>query len=143
MNRNVEFLNYIYQNSKMGEDTITQLIKITESEDIKSDLENHLKGYRKILDKCNNKLEELNKESKDLSAWTKITTYLMITMNTMTDKSASHISEMLIQGSTMGVIDITKKLNEYENTMEDIKQIAKELQSIEQTNIDDLKKFIG
>ena len=32
MNADVEFLNYVYQNSQMGIDTLEQLLEITEDE---------------------------------------------------------------------------------------------------------------
>ena len=39
MNANVEFLNYIYQNSQMGVDTLEQLMDITEDEKLQAQLE--------------------------------------------------------------------------------------------------------
>ena len=39
MNANVEFLNYVYQNSQMGVDTLEQLLEITEDEKLQSYLE--------------------------------------------------------------------------------------------------------
>ena len=35
-------------------------------------------------------------------------------MNTLLDSSEQHIAEMMINGTTMGIIDMTKKLNELE-----------------------------
>ena len=39
MNANVEFLNYVYQNSQMGIDTLEQLLEITEDEKLRTYLE--------------------------------------------------------------------------------------------------------
>ena len=143
MDKNIEFLNYIYQNSKMGEVSITEFLKILTNDKMREVLKNQLNEYRKVIYDCDSKLQELNKETKGLSAWTKISTYIMLKMNTMTDKSGTHIAEMMIQGSTMGIIDITKKLSEYDSCMEDIKNIALELKNVEQKNVDELKQFIG
>lgn len=47
----------------------------------------------------------------------------MINLNTLVNKTSSHISEMLIQGSTMGIIDITKRIKEYPNANKEILEV--------------------
>ncbi len=51
MNANAEFLNYVYQNSQMGVDTLEQLLDITEDEKLQAYLKKQLEGYCK-LKKC-------------------------------------------------------------------------------------------
>ena len=46
MNANTELLNFIYQNSQMGVDTVRQLMDITENADFQKLLSEHLEGYR-------------------------------------------------------------------------------------------------
>ena len=48
MNANAEFLNYVYQNSQMGVDTLEQLLDITEDEKLQAYLKKQLEGYRKF-----------------------------------------------------------------------------------------------
>ena len=48
MNADVEFLNYVYQNSQMGIDTLEQLLEITEDEKLQTYLEKQIEGYRKF-----------------------------------------------------------------------------------------------
>ncbi|MNI90281.1 hypothetical protein D3C73_1477860 [compost metagenome] len=52
------------------------------------------------------------------------------------------MAEMLIQGSTMGIIDITKKIKEYKSQDQTILGLANKLLQFEQKNIDELKKFL-
>ncbi len=66
----------------------------------------------------------------------------MINFNTITNKTPSHIAEMLIQGSTMGIIDVTKRLKEYKDVGQDILALADRLLKFEQQNVDELKKFL-
>lgn len=49
-----------------------------------------------------------------------IPNYLMINMQTITDKTPWHISEMLIIGSNKGIIDAIKKLKKYKDAEQDI-----------------------
>ena len=48
MNANAEFLNYVYQNSQMGVDTLEQLLDITEDEKLQAYLKKQLEGYCKF-----------------------------------------------------------------------------------------------
>lgn len=142
MNGNVELLNYIHQNAEMGKDTITQLIGISENEEYKKMLKSQLEEYNAIYDKANKKINDMNKEAKDINAFAKVSTYIMINLKTLMDKSPSHISEMLIQGSTMGIIDITKKLKEYPNADKEILDLANKLLVFEQNNVEECKKYL-
>ena len=56
MNANVEFLNYIYQNSQMGVDTLEQLMDITEDEKLQAQLEKQLKT---VLAQAKDEVSEL------------------------------------------------------------------------------------
>ena len=142
MNSNMEFLNYIYQNAEMGKNTISQLIGMVEDTYFKQRLESQLKEYNEIFDLSNNKIELFQKETKGIGAFSKLSTYLMINFNTITNKTPSHIAEMIIQGSTMGIVDITKKLNEYSAADKDIVALADRLLKLEQQNVDEMKKFL-
>ncbi|WP_300385778.1 hypothetical protein [Clostridium sp.] len=142
MNENVEFLNYIYQNAGMGKDTITQLIGIAKDEEYKKMLESQLKEYNMIHNTADVKIKALNKDAKDINVFSKASTYVMININTLMDKTPSHISEMLIQGSTMGIVDITKNIKKYADADKDILDLANKLLKFEQNNVEECKKYL-
>ena len=120
MDANIEMLNFIYQNAQMGQNTLNQLLKISEDNKFNKLLGSQFDEYKKIFDKSEQILNRLGKEAKDISARQKITVYIMINFEMLKDKSPSHISQMLIQGSTMGIIDITKKIKEYMSADKDV-----------------------
>ena len=142
MNENVELLNYIHQNAKMGISTINKLLDIVEEDEFKKYLESQYNEYKEIFDESDRKLHDIGKEAKGIGDFQKVSTNFMINLNTLTNKSASHISEMMIQGSTMGTIDATKKLNRYKNADNDIRKLASDLLKFEEKNIEELKKFL-
>ncbi len=143
MNGNAELLNYVYQNSQMGIDTTKQLLEITENQEFRKVLEDQTKEYKNINKKVRDALNKNGYDEKGIGELAKVSSYLMINMKTLMDKSASHIADMLIKGSNMGIVEGTKKINEYENEVEkDVIQLMKDLMSIEQKNIDQLKGFL-
>lgn len=143
MNTNIEMLNYIYQNAQMGQDTITQLIKITEeNNDFKELLEKQKNEYKDIFDQCDKYINKMNSEPKGIGKMAEFSTYFMINIKTITDKSPSHISEMLMQGSVMGIIEIRKNLKKYQEADQSILDLGKRLLKIEEHNLDECKKFL-
>ena len=63
-------------------------------------------------------------------------------MNTLLDSSEQHIAEMMINGTTMGIIDMTKKLNELEQPKAKEKEIAEEFIENSQAYIDMWKNYL-
>jgi hypothetical protein len=142
MNGNAELLNFIYQNSQMGVDTIDQLKGIVEDEKFKKQLESQFNEYREIHTAAKNLLNNNGYDEKGISAFDKIKTYLMINMQTLTDKSASHIAEMLIIGSNMGVINCVKNIKKYQDAEQEILDLMKKLLKFEENNVQELKEFL-
>lgn len=142
MNGNAELLNFVYQNSQMGVGTIKQLIGIVEDEEFKKHLESQFKEYKEIHQSAQKSLNENGYDEKGISKLDKIKTYLMINMQTLTDKTPSHISEMLIIGSNMGVINAVKNLKKYKGAESGIVSLMERLLKFEENNIQQLKEFL-
>jgi len=142
MDSNIEFLNYIHQNAEMGKTTINQLLGIVDDILFKQKLESQLREYNEIFDIASKKIEQSQKESKSIGMVSKLKSYVMINISTLTNKTPSHIAEMMIQGSTMGIIDITKNLKEYADADTSITTLGKRLLKFEQENVEEMKKFL-
>lgn len=143
MNANAELLNYVYQNSQMGVDTLQQIIGITDDNALKEYLEKQLEGYEKFHSEARKLLNQNGFDEKGLNTFEKIRTYLMVNMQTMTDTTSSHIAKMLIQGSSMGVIEAIKNIRQYENDVEkNVRKLMEDLKDYEEKNIEKLKEFL-
>ncbi|MDU4751981.1 MAG: hypothetical protein E6X86_13255, partial [Clostridium butyricum] len=73
---------------------------------------------------------------------TKLQSYIMINIQTLMNKTPSHISEMLITGSTMGVIDAIKNTKKYKDADPNILKLMDDLKIFEERNINQLKSFL-
>lgn len=143
MNANAELLNFIYQNSQMGTDTLNQLMDITNDTSFQDFLQKHLEGYEHFRKEARQMLNENGCDEKGLGSFDKIKTYLMVNVQTMKDNSVSNIAGMLINGSTMGIIDAVKKLHQYEKEADrKILRLMEDLQKFEEKNIEELKAYL-
>ena len=142
MNGNAELLNFIYQNSQMGVDTINQLLGIIKEGEFKKQLNSQLSEYQEIQTAARSLLNKNGYDEKGISMLDKIKTYLMINMQTMTDKTPSHVAEMLVIGSNMGVIDAIKNIRKYQEAEQKIITLMEKLLKFEENNIKQLKTFL-
>ena len=111
---NEQLLNSIYQNIQMVLETIPEIRNITTDCDFKAVLaaqeqsyQNQISVTRQRIDTEGYQIQNLNDLLKKYSEW-------MTKLKAMTDRSASHLAEMCIQGYTMGMVEI---IQNYINTV--------------------------
>ena len=143
MDANEELLNFLYQNAQMGAETVEHLLEEAEGEGFRNQLEKEFKEYRGFQQKARQLLEKRDSKQKSIPEMQKMGAKLMIDLKTMTDKSPSHIAEMMIQGSAMGIIDATKKIHRYESEADpEIVALLEELCQREEENARALRRFL-
>lgn len=142
-NKDIKIVNYIMQNCEMGISSLKKLREMLESNEMQQELSEELKSYKSIYDKASRVNENLHGERTPVNMMQKLMAKMGVTMNMMMDKSDSHIAEMLIQGTNVGIIELNKILNsnpDYSN--EEILSILKELLEFEERRINKLKAYL-
>lgn len=145
MDENVELLEYIYQNAKMGETSLTELIRIINGKDnkIKKIVEGELKGYENYVKDCERLMKQYNVEPKENSMMANLSSKMGMNFEMLKDNSDAKIADMLIKGFTMGNVDIEKTINRYEDDAKsDIIKLAKRLLKFGEENIELLKPYL-
>lgn len=142
--REAEMLEKIYKSMKMGSDSMVNLMPSAKDGEFKSLMTAHLDGYEKFASQARTRLLELNGEPKEENVMTKMWASVGMKMNTMMDSTTSHLAEMIIEGSTMGMNDAIKILREYENTdaSETSLKLVKDIIKFEENNIEKMKKYL-
>lgn len=72
----------------------------------------------------------------------KMMTWTGVQMNTMMDKSNSHIAELMAQGNLMGIIEAQKLLNHSPEMEQDTKNILNDFITLQNNNIEKMKQFL-
>ena len=142
MNENEELLNFIYKNSEMGVSTLGKLIDMVGEITFRKQLTDQLAEYRTFENSAKELILKYGAAEKGLSDVDKAKTYFTISMQTMTDKSNSHIAEMLITGSNMGIIESVKNLKKYPAAEKEVRDLLQRLLEFEENNVQRLKEFL-
>ena len=139
----------IYKNMKMGESGLLDLLPKVKDESLRGDLVAHMEGYQRFADEAKTLLDAEHREAKDSGIIAKVSAKVGTAMNTMMDSTASHIAEMMIEGSTMGITDQTRILHELMRTGESkdpnhagVLGLTKDILSFEEAQIEKMKQFL-
>lgn len=136
-----ELLSQIYQNTRMGLTGIENIQEHAGTGAFSDTLMHQKRQYQRIADQAVQMMQENGQTPRDISMMSKLTSDLTASFQAARDPSVSHMAEMMIQGSTMGITRLTKHLNSY-SMYDSAKTLADKLLHAEQNNIDQLRQFL-
>ena len=143
-NNNLDILDEINKGATMGMDAISYVSEKVGDETFSKVLDGEYNKYKDISNRVNNLYDNYSsKEPHETNAMNKMMTWYGIQMNTITDKSNSKISELLMQGTNMGIIEGRRLLNQnQENIATDVKNILNDFVVMQEDSVETLKKYL-
>lgn len=145
MNENEEILEYIYQTSNMGYQSSKDLINSLKGKDnkIKKLVEEIEKNYEKYSKESEKMLNKKDIKAKPIGMMAKAMSKMSVIKEMMSDNSDANIADMLIQGLTMGNLELSKHIDNYEKTADKkIIDMAKSLRKFGEEYIEKLKVYL-
>ena len=137
-------LDEMYRNVKMGADSIVNIMPKVSDKALREELTAQLEKYGAYSHKIEQILYSDGSAPKEEGVMTKLGAKVGMAMNTMMDSTTSHLAEMIIEGATMGVTNMTRLLRENENhpCSEEILDLAKDIIKYEENTIENMKKYL-
>lgn len=139
---NQKAINDVYKNAHIALQSISDLLPAVEDEDIKQELQEQYEGYEKLIGKISSLMAEKGIEPKDVSPFKKAMLWSSIKMKTMFNSSRNQVAEMMINGTVMGINELTAMKNECSNLDQDICNLLSELLELEEEYEQRLKKYL-
>lgn len=139
---NNELLSGIYKLSKTGIEAVETVLPKVEQGALKEELTEQYGDYCKAASDSENALLQNGVVPKDIGLLQKAGMWSSVQMHTINDTSSDHIAEIMITGTTKGIIDLTKHIGACKNADKDIIDYANGFISKEQKHIDNLKAFL-
>jgi len=143
MNHSEQLLEYIYQNVKMGSHAIEELSGNVRDEKFHRHIDAQRREYDTFAASAASYLKNFDMVPREKGMLSKAGLAMGVRMNLMKDDSTSHLAEMMIQGSSMGIVDLTKKTREFSDAEPAVMDLAQKIIEFEQNNIERLKGFLG
>jgi len=145
-NNNLNILDEVNKGATMGMHAIKMVGDKTQNADLKATLKTEYEKYNKISERIHELYSQITTEKKphETNKMEKMMTWYGIQMKTITDDTPSKLSELLMQGTNMGIIEGRRLLNENQNTRidESVKNILNDFVSMQEDSVETLKKFL-
>lgn len=142
-NQNLNILDEVNKGATMGMDAITYVSEKVKDGDFKQVLNVEYDKYKNISNRVNELYSNYSsKEPHETNAMNKMMTWYGIQMKTMTDNTTSKLSELLMQGTNMGIIEGRRLLNQ-NNTIEPaVEHILNDFVTMQEDSVETLKKYL-
>lgn len=135
-------LDELNKGASMGQDAIHFILEKVEDEALKKELEKQYQDYKGISKKIHRIYPDYSeKEPHETNIVNKALTWYGIEMKTLMDASTSKITELLLQGTNMGIIEGRKLLN-HKSPDPKVYDLIKEYVAMQEESVENLKKFL-
>ena len=142
-NQNLNILDEINKGATMGMDAISYISLKVSDDTFKKVLNTEYNKYKDISNKVNDLYENYSdKEPHETNTMNKMMTWYGIQMKTMADDSTSKLSELLMQGTNMGIIEGRRLLNQNKDAEPDVKNILNDFVVMQEDSVETLKKYL-
>ena len=143
-NQNLNILDEINKGATMGMDAISFISQKINDTKFKDVLKTEYNKYKDISTRVNNLYNKFttSKEPHEINNMNKMMTWYGIQMRTITDDTTSKLSELLMQGTNMGIIEGRRLINQNNNISPDVKHILNDFVVMQEDSVETLKKYL-
>ena len=140
---NVKVLDEVNKGTTMGMDAISYVAEKVGDERFKKVLDVEYGKYKKIANRVSDVYSQYSQEEpQETNKMEKMMTWYGVQMNTLKDKSNSKISELLMQGTNMGIIEGRRLLNNKPSVDNEVKQILNDFVVMQEDSVETIKKYL-
>ena len=126
----------------MGLETLPLLSMRAEDTTFRDTIRKQITEYRDLNRKAERLMRDSGFEVQSVSPMAKMSATVMTNVKTLMDTSTSHLAEIVIQGSNMGVTQITRAMHRSRPGDASVRALADQLLRAEEKNIKALREFL-
>ena len=142
-NQNLNILDEVNKGATMGMDAISYVAEKAKDNSFHKVLDVEYNKYKNISNRVNKLYDNYSdKEPHETNTMNKMMTWYGVQMKTIADDSTSKLSELLMQGTNMGIIEGRRLLNQNANIDADVKNILNDFVVMQEDSVETLKKYL-
>ena len=141
--KNADCLHNLYKNAHTALESISYVSKDIDDVSMKEELCRQYEAYESYAGKLAKEMLSRGVVPKEPNVFKKAMLWGSIKMNTLKDDSKSHVAEMMIQGTTMGLTEVMTLLSQNGKIVDEtVVALAEELRDLESDHLERLKKYL-
>ena len=141
-NQNQDLLEEVYRATQMGLEGIRAVTPKIEDTQLKKEIRREEAVYQKFVSRAEEMLAAKGAIPQTHDGVKKAMLWGSVQMNTLMDSSSEHMAELLINGTTMGIVDMTKKIGELGDSDAGARRLAEDFINFEEKSVEQLKKYL-
>ncbi|MBO7368713.1 MAG: hypothetical protein J6U25_00315 [Clostridia bacterium] len=139
----IEAVDNVYKNAHIALQSISDVLNITEDDKFKQELKDEYDGYERAIGEISSFMRERFIEPKDINPLKTAMLWTSINMNAMTDKSTSHLADMMLKGTITGISELMQLLSRDDGSFSiETRNLIKMLVDLEEGYEKNLKNFL-
>ena len=142
MDETVQLLQDVVRNAKTGQDAVEQLMQKMDEGRMRDELIREKEDYAVTLRRGEQALSDAGGRQEPVGPLQKAGMWAGLEMETLMDRSDAHIAQIVIQGATMGMIEMTRSLNVYDGADPAARGLASQFVVHQNEAIDRQKAFL-
>lgn len=140
--QNADILNSVYRNAQMAYESTSDLLKHCKSNALGREISGQQQRYKTVALNARRELAKLNEPAKQASPYVKSMAKMGIAMKTAANQSSSNLAQIMLRGTTMGIIDMQRTVNRSHAAEPAVRHSAERLLEREQEFCEELKKYL-
>ena len=138
----IKLLNECNAGIKMAVESLDEVLDKAKNENLITILRNSLEEHKKLGDLTHQKLNEFHDKDKEPSALAKAMSWMSTNLKLFTGDVDEQIADLITEGCNMGIESISRYLNQYPNSRDDVKDLVHELIKIEDKLVLELRAYL-
>lgn len=137
----IELLQYIYKTTDMGCQGIDSVEERAEDR-LKNELSRERAEYERIKGEADAMIRRHGETPGGVGAMARLSAEMVSAGQLAMDDSRGRIAEMMIQGTTMGIVKTIRHLNSYEGDDEEARGLGQQLLKAQEGNVEKMKAYL-
>lgn len=140
--QSAEILNSVYRNAQMAYEASSDVIKHCKNRELSREITVQQQRYKAVASRARRELAKRGEAAYDASPYVKTMAKMGIAVKTAANQSNANLARIMLQGTTMGIIDMQHTLNRSHSAERGVRESAERLLEREQNFCNDLKRFL-
>lgn len=140
--QSAEILNSVYRNAQMAYEAGSDLLKHCRNNALRHEISAQVSRYKTVAGQTRRELAQRGEPAREVSPYAKTMAKMGIAMKTAKNRSSANLARIMLQGTTMGIIDMRHAVNRSHAAESRIRESAERLLDREQDFCESLKRYL-
>ena len=140
--QSAEILNSVYRNAQMAYEASADVLKHCKNNALYHEISAQNARYKNVAGQARAEIARRGEAAREANPYTKTMAKMGIAMKTAKNQSSANLARIMLQGTTMGIIDMQHAVNRSHAAESRIRESAERLLEREQDFCESLKRYL-